>query len=105
MKKIDITEMLELDGNPHLTFKGEEIEVNTSAAVMLKILAMAENTTMSENQKTMKAYELIFSEESRKMMESELSFKDLKAIIKKAMELVRGDEDDDKGEDQTRTTT
>jgi hypothetical protein len=37
-KKVDITEKLELAGNPYLVIAGHELEVNADAATMLTIM-------------------------------------------------------------------
>ena len=37
-KKVNITEKLELDGNPSLIIGKEELEVNADAATILKIM-------------------------------------------------------------------
>ena len=47
-KKVNITEKLELDGNPSLIIGKEELEVNADAATMLKIMGKYSEFT-SEN--------------------------------------------------------
>ena len=42
-KKVNITEKLELDGNPSLIIGKEELEVNADAATMLKIMGNIQN--------------------------------------------------------------
>lgn len=42
-KVVNITDKLELEGNPHLVIKDEELEVNADAATMLKIMENMQN--------------------------------------------------------------
>ena len=97
-KSMDITEKLELDGNPCLIIKGEEYEVNADAATMLKIMGEISNV---ENQgeegkveHVFRLYNLIFPEETRKKFEeNRIGFHDLNTIIEFALDLIAGKAD------------
>ena len=95
---MDITEKLELDGNPCLIIKGEEYEVNADAATMLKIMGEISNV---ENQgeegkveHVFRLYNLIFPEETQKKFEeNRIGFHDLNTIIEFALDLIAGKAD------------
>lgn len=107
-KKIDITDKLELNGNPCLVIQGEELEVNADAATMLKVMStFADNQSGDVNkvQTTLNIYDLLFPEKSKKLIEKKkLSFMDLNRVIEAAVDLVSGN-DESVGEAQTHTTT
>ena len=42
-KRVDITEKLSFDENPCLVIKGKELEVNTDAPTMLKVMGIMSN--------------------------------------------------------------
>ena len=89
-KKVNITEKLELDGNPSLIIGKEELEVNADAATMLKIMDL---------------YNLMLPEESREKIEKmKISFNDLTTIVMEAQKLIVGEEET-AGEALTHTMT
>ena len=96
-KVIDITEKLDLSGNPYIKIKDEKLEVNTDAATMLKIMnvygdADTENVSPKE---LMKIYEIIFPEKSRKAIEKmKIGFSDLMKVIQTAQQLIMGKTED-----------
>lgn len=108
-KKVDITEKLELDENPCLVIRKEEIEVNADAATVLKIMGLStdeDHSAASLTKKTLEMYALIFPEKSQKQIEKmKMSAGDLNTVIEAAMELIRGGDKLSKGENQTHTTT
>ena len=89
-KIIDITDKLSFEGNPKLIVKDVEIEVNTDAPTVLKFMQiMADDENTSNVNTILKAYELLFSEESRKKITNlKVGFNDLMVIVKSAMELI-----------------
>ena len=90
-KKVDITEKLSFEGNPCLIVKGEELEVNSDAPTMLKVMGlMTEDPGVNE---MLNAYNLLFSEDSRKQ-----NFNDLITIIQEAVGLITDTGDDRTGE-------
>ena len=95
-KKVNITEKLELDGNPSLIIGKEELEVNADAATMLKIMGKyseldSENTTAKD---ILDLYSLIFPEESQKKIEKmKISFSDLTVLVSEAQKLIIGEEE------------
>lgn len=106
-KVVNITDKLELEGNPHLVIKDEELEVNADAATMLKI--MGKYAEFDPNATTPKdildLYTLMFPAESQKKIEKlKISFKDLQTVVMEAQKLITGEEDTE-GELPTHTTT
>lgn len=97
MRKVDITDKLSFEGNPALIIKGKELEVNADAPTMLKIMSMV-NNGISETEQINGAYELIFSEKSRGMIEKmKLSTADWVVVVQEAVSLVIG-ENESQGE-------
>jgi len=98
-KIVNITDKLEMDGNPFLVIKDESLEVN--AATMLKL--MGKYGEMQEAEGTPKdildLYDLMFPKESQKKIEKlKLSFKDLTVLVEEAQKLITGEEDETEGE-------
>lgn len=95
-KIVDITEKLSFDTNPTLMIKGEGYEVNADARTVLEIMGDFNNN--SEMDAALSAYEKMFSERDRSRIDAlKLPYKDLMIIIKTAISLVTG-EDEDQGE-------
>ena len=95
-KIVDITEKLSFDTNPTLMIKGEGYEVNADARTVLEI--MGDFNNKSEMDAALSAYEKMFSERDRSRIDAlKLPYKDLMIIIKTAISLVTG-EDEDQGE-------
>lgn len=105
-KIIDITEKLDLSGNPILVIQGDELEVNADAATVLKIMGIAadeKDDAMTTAQRTLKMYDLLFPKKSRELIEKKrLSFNDLQTVISEAMNLAVGGNESE-GEVQTHT--
>ena len=97
-KRVDITEKLSFDENPCLVIKGKELEVNTDAPTMLKVMGIMSNDD-SGTKEIIDAYELVFPQASRDVIEKELklSFNDLVIVVQEAFNLVLG-EDNKPGE-------
>lgn len=95
-KIVDITEKLSFDTNPTLMIRGEGYEVNADARTVLEI--MGDFNNKSEMDAALSAYEKMFSERDRSRIDAlKLPYKDLMIIIKTAISLVTG-EDEDQGE-------
>ncbi len=95
-KIVDITEKLSFDTNPTLMIRGEGYEVNADARTVLEI--MGDFNNKSEMDAALSAYEKLFSERDRSRIDAlKLPYKDLMIIIKTAISLVTG-EDEDQGE-------
>ena len=93
---VDITEKLSFDTNPTLMIRGEGYEVNADARTVLEI--MGDFNNKSEMDAALSAYEKMFSERDRSRIDAlKLPYKDLMIIIKTAISLVTG-EDEDQGE-------
>ena len=90
MKKIDITDRLNFEENRCLIIKGKEIEVNSDAPSMLRVLQFMDSEDVAKE--VNEAYETLFPQESReKLAKLKLSFDDLIVVIKSAVELITGD--------------
>lgn len=106
-KIVDITDKLEMDGNPYLSVKDEKLEVNADAATMLKLMGKYEEISSSEAtpKDILDLYNLMFPEKSQKKIEKlKISFKDLTVLVEEAQKLIVGE--DEQGElPQIPTTT
>ncbi|WP_455023973.1 hypothetical protein [Oribacterium sinus] len=90
MKKIDITDRLNFEENNCLIIKGKEIEVNSDAPSMLKVLQFMSGDAGAKE--VNEAYETLFPVASReKLAKLKLSFDDLIVVIKAAVELITGE--------------
>lgn len=88
-KVVDITEKLVFEENPKIRIKDTEIEVNSDAPTVLKIMGMMKGENFEEN--VVEAYELLIPAKERKKLEKmRLSFKNLMDIIETAMLLASG---------------
>ena len=99
-KIVNITEKLELDGNPFLLIKDEKLEVNADAATMLELMGKYGEMEASEAtpKDILDLYDLMFPKESQKKIEKlKLSFKDLTVLVEEAQKLITG-EDEPEGE-------
>nr|DAN27739.1 MAG TPA: hypothetical protein [Caudoviricetes sp.] len=99
-KSVNITEKLELDGNPFLLIKDEKLEVNADAATMLKLMGKYGEMEASEAtpKDILDLYDLMFPKESQEKIEKlKLSFKDLTVLVEEAQKLITG-EDEPEGE-------
>lgn len=97
-RRVDITERLNFDENPCLVIKGRELEVNADAPTMLKVMGIMSGDDPGTGE-TIGAYELVFPQASRDVIEKELklSFNDLIIVVQEAFNLVLG-EDNKPGE-------
>lgn len=90
-KIVDITEKLSFEENPKIKIKNVEVEINSEASTMLKLLQLigdGENITPNH---IMNMYELIFKESERKKIEKlKLQFEDFQTIVRVAMDIVVG---------------
>ena len=94
---VDITEKLNYEENPKIKVKDKEIEVNTDAATMLRIMGILSQNDETGPKEVIAMYELIFSETERKKIDKlKLNFKDFRTLVYTAIELVTGE--DDQGE-------
>ena len=90
-KAVDITEKLTFDENPKLLIKGKELEVKADAPTVLKAMSLMDSDSQNVKE-VIKAYELIFPEESRREIDNmKLSFRDLMVVIQEAIKLIIGD--------------
>lgn len=103
---IDITEKLNFEENPKLVICGEELEVNSDAETMLKLMGVFADGFDSLNSIN-DALSLIFSDADREKIGSiekdgkKLSAKALMTIIQEAINLLTGEEEENKGDPTT----
>lgn len=103
-KVLDITDKLSFDTNPVIVVKGEELEVHSDAATVIKIIGLF-NGEKSELEASTEAIDLLFSKKDKEKIKNlNLLMKDYKILIQEAVNLAVGD-DDSEGEEQTHTTT
>lgn len=99
-KTVDITDKLTFDENPSFKIKGQNIEVNSDAPTVLKIMGLMQEDDFENH--IIEAYELLFAEKERKKIEKlKLSFNDFNVVIQTAMSLAAGtydEEDTERGE-------
>ena len=90
-RKVDITDKLTFDQNPALIIRGQELEVNADAPTMLKVMSLI-NGEGDDIEQIEVAYKLVFTEESRKIVEEmKLSVPDWMIFVQEAMALITGD--------------
>lgn len=96
-KVVDITEKLSFNENPVLRIKGEDLEIQSSAENMLKILGMFDSGK-TEIQAAVEATELLFNERDKKKIKKlNLQISDYMKVIKLAVDTAM-EEDDSQGE-------
>lgn len=94
-KVVDITDKLSFDENPRLKIKDVEVTVNADAETMLRI--MGAFGSKSDLNAALDAYGMLFSaEDQKRIMGLKITAKDLMSLIRAAMNLVMGE--DDQGE-------
>ena len=92
-KIVDITEKINFEENPKIRIKNKEIEVNSDATTMLKVMQITSKKTVT-NTDVIKIYELLFSESERqKIEELKLKFDGLVTLVESAISVVAGDDD------------
>ena len=91
-KIVDITDKLNFEECPVLLVKGEKIHVNDDAVTMLAVMQLkgGDNPSVKD---VMGAYEKLFPEKDRKVMEGKLKlkFSALMTVIQEAVALISGD--------------
>ena len=91
-KIVDITDKLSFDENPKIKLKDTEVEVNSDAATMLKIMGILGDKEEPGPKEVMAMYELMFSQADRKKIDGlKLSFSDFQVFIFSAINLITGD--------------
>lgn len=92
-KVVDITDRLSFEENPKLAIKGMEVEVNSDAPTMLKVMGLMAKDEPGAGE-IVQAYEMMFSEKERKKIEKlKLNFRDLIVMVQEAVQLIIGEED------------
>ncbi len=104
-KRIDITDKLNFDENPVIVVKGREIEVNTDASTMLKLLAMVDDGNPSASVIAEMA-DLLFTEQGKENLDSlKLSIADYSKVVEIAMDLATGDDEEGEQQENDGTTS
>lgn len=103
---IDITSKLGFEENPKLKIKDEELEVNTDAESVLKIMGYmgaGENITPEDIEDV---FRVAFTPESyKKLKKMKLNFSDYQKVFEIAVDVITGtDEEEEEGNDQTPDT-
>lgn len=97
-KIIDLTDKLSFDENPKIIINRKEIEVNSDAPTILKVMAIMDDSE-SEISAMTKAAELLFTDKSMKVIESlKLSFANYVKLLEAAVSLATGNEENSEGE-------
>ena len=96
---VDITDKLNFEENPKLKIKNTEIEINSDAPTMLKVMQIVGAGKNITPEEVIKAYELIFPKKSREKLEKiqddkrrKINFEGLQIIIEEAINLITGPE-------------
>lgn len=94
MKK-DITDKLNFNGNPSLIVNGVEIEVNSDATTMIKLMAMIGDESEVTPKIIVEMYEMIFAEKERKKIEKlKLNMEDFQTLVMAAIEMLTGEQEE-----------
>lgn len=95
-KRVDITDKLSFDENPVIVVKGKEIEVNTDASTMLKLLAMVDEQGNAESASAIaEMADLLFTKTGKKNLDAlKLNITDYSKVVEVAMNLAAGDADE-----------
>lgn len=88
-KVVDITDKLNFDQKPKLLIKGKELQVNSDAMTILKVLQkIGDEPTVPD---LLDACELIFDEKNQKRLNDfNLNITDYMAVVKAALDLAMG---------------
>ena len=91
-KVVDITDKLNYEENPKIKVKDKEIEVNTDAATMLRIMGILSDKEETGPKEVIEMYELMFAEKERQKIEKlKLNFSDFTTLVYTAIGLVTGE--------------
>lgn len=94
---VDITDKLSFDENPVIRIKGEELEVQSGAENMLRILGLFDSEK-TEVHAAVEAAELMFNDrDKKKIARMKLQIGDYMQLIKEAINVAL-DADDSQGE-------
>lgn len=96
-KIIDITEKLDFEEQPEIIIRGVHIKINNSAETMLKIMGNFNN--YNETEAVINSVDLLFDKNEKKKLDKiKLSFKDFMKVVTEAMDIIRGDDGEETGE-------
>lgn len=88
-KTVNITDKLNYDVNPRIQVGDKEIEVNSDAATMLKIMGVMADSERTGPNEVIAMYELLFGAGEREKIEAlKLSFTDFQLLVNTAINLV-----------------
>ena len=101
-KVIDITDKLTFETNPVIKIKNVEIEVNSDAVTILKVIGLFKEK--DELDASLEAAELILGKGGmEKVRKMNLQMKDFISVIRNAVNIAMGEEETE-GEAETHTT-
>lgn len=104
-KVVDITEKLGFEENPKLKVKDVELEVNTDAKTVLRIMDIIGDGEGVTPAQILEMCDLIFTDDAKEKLDGlNLNFNDYQAVVEYAINLVVGDEEQ-VGEYATQATT
>lgn len=96
-KVVDITDKLSFDENPVIKIRGEELEIQSDAENMIRMIGLFESTA-SEMEAIMKAANMLFSgQDMKKLKKMKLKIKDFMEVVRMAIDIAMG-EDESQGE-------
>lgn len=96
-KIIDITEKLDFEEQPEIIIRGVHIKINNSAETILKIMGNFNN--YNETEAVINSVDLLFDKNEKKKLDKiKLSFKDFMKVVTEAMDIIRGDDGGETGE-------
>lgn len=87
-RKVDITEKLSFEENPVLIIKGVELEINSDAPTVLKVMNLMSNEDPGVDE-VLKAFDLIFTKQAKTDIEKlKIGFNDLLVIVQEAIQMI-----------------
>lgn len=90
-KVVDITDKLSFEENPKLRIRGNELEVNSDAPTMLKVMGLMESENAGAHE-ILDTYDLMFPEKSKEAIKDlGLNFQDLIVVVREAVALIAGE--------------
>lgn len=96
-KVVDITEKLDFEERPEIIIKDVHIKINNSAETMLRIMGNFNGD--DEVEAVINSVDLLFDKNEKKKLDKlKLSFKDFMKVVTEAMDIIRGDDGEETGE-------
>lgn len=94
---VDITDKLSFDENPAIRIRGEELEIQSDAENMIRMIGLFESGT-SEMKAVTEAADMLFSsQDMKKLKKMKLQIKDFMEVVRLAIDIAM-EEDESQGE-------